>query len=136
MSIARRRLPDSNLPGAPARRSAFEIAPIRLPASERVTTKTGSAGSLITPLLHSPFRRLTSFNIGCWALDVRRSSANLQFKKLAGCDRIWSIRISAQYRVVGERHRDTISGAWIGPHNGFDKPSDKYALPGFHTIAA
>jgi hypothetical protein len=46
---------------------------------------------------------------------------SLQFKKLGGYDRIWSVRISAQYRAVGERHADTISWAWIGTHNEFDK---------------
>jgi mRNA-degrading endonuclease RelE of RelBE toxin-antitoxin system len=46
---------------------------------------------------------------------------SLQFKKLGGYERIWSVRISAQYRAVGERHADTISWAWIGTHNEFDK---------------
>jgi len=46
---------------------------------------------------------------------------SLQFKKLGGYERIWSVRISAQYRAVGERRGDTISWAWIGTHNEFDK---------------
>jgi mRNA-degrading endonuclease RelE of RelBE toxin-antitoxin system len=34
---------------------------------------------------------------------------SLRFKKLGGHDRVWSVRISAQYRAVGERHGETIS---------------------------
>lgn len=46
---------------------------------------------------------------------------SLRFKKLAGTERIWSVRISAQYRAIGERHGDVISWVWIGTHNEFDK---------------
>jgi hypothetical protein len=46
---------------------------------------------------------------------------SLRFKKLAGHDRVWSVRITAQYRAVGERRGGTISWAWIGTHNEFDK---------------
>lgn len=40
---------------------------------------------------------------------------SLRFKKLGGYDRVWSVRISAQYRAVGERHGDSISWAWLSP---------------------
>jgi hypothetical protein len=46
---------------------------------------------------------------------------SLRFKKLSGPDRAWSVRVSAQYRAVGERHGDTISWVWMGNHNDFDK---------------
>jgi mRNA-degrading endonuclease RelE of RelBE toxin-antitoxin system len=46
---------------------------------------------------------------------------SLRFKKLAGYDNIWSVRIGAQYRAVGERTGSKISWAWIGSHNDFDK---------------
>ena len=46
---------------------------------------------------------------------------SLQFKKLGSYDRVWSVRISDRYRAVGERRGDTISWAWIGTHNEFDK---------------
>ncbi len=42
-------------------------------------------------------------------------------KKLAGYDHAWSVRINEQYRAVGERRGNTISWAWIGTHNDFDK---------------
>jgi hypothetical protein len=46
---------------------------------------------------------------------------SLRFKKLSGSERVWSVRVSAQYRVVGERRGNTISWVWIGTHNEFDK---------------
>ena len=46
---------------------------------------------------------------------------SLRFKKLGGSDLIWSVRVSAQYRAVGERRGNTISWVWIGTHNEFDK---------------
>ncbi|PYK50668.1 MAG: hypothetical protein DME51_05150 [Verrucomicrobia bacterium] len=49
------------------------------------------------------------------------SHPSLQFKKLGRYEHIWSVRISAQYRAVGERRGDTISWGWVGNHNEFDK---------------
>lgn len=46
---------------------------------------------------------------------------SLRFKKLRGSDHIWSVRVTAQYRAVGERRGDAISWVWIGTHNDFDK---------------
>jgi hypothetical protein len=46
---------------------------------------------------------------------------SLRFKKLGGYDYVWSVRVNEQYRAVGERHGDTITWAWIGTHNEFDK---------------
>lgn len=45
---------------------------------------------------------------------------SLHFKKLAGYDHVWSVRINEQYRAVGERAGDVIEWAWIGSHNDFD----------------
>jgi hypothetical protein len=45
----------------------------------------------------------------------------LRFKKLAGYDHVWSVRINEQYRAVGERRGDTIVWVWVGSHNDFDK---------------
>jgi mRNA-degrading endonuclease RelE of RelBE toxin-antitoxin system len=53
--------------------------------------------------------------------DKNPDHPSLKFKKLGGYDRVWSVRISAQYRAAGERRGDTISWAWIGTHNEFDK---------------
>jgi hypothetical protein len=45
---------------------------------------------------------------------------SLRFKKLQGYGSVWSVRISEQYRAVGERIGDVIEWAWIGSHNEFD----------------
>ena len=46
---------------------------------------------------------------------------SLRFKKLAGYEQVWSVRINEQYRAVGERDGDTVVWVWIGSHNDFDK---------------
>jgi plasmid maintenance system killer protein len=46
---------------------------------------------------------------------------SLRFKKLAGYEHVWSVRINEQYRAVGERAGDTVTWVWIGTHNDFDK---------------
>ena len=46
---------------------------------------------------------------------------SLRFKKLAGYEDVWSVRISAQYRAIGQRKADEITWVWIGSHNDFDK---------------
>jgi hypothetical protein len=46
---------------------------------------------------------------------------SLRFKPLAGHEQIWSVRVTAQYRAVGERRGDKIVWVWIGSHNEFDK---------------
>src|SRR5438874_11682653 len=38
------------------------------------------------------------------------SHPSLRFKKLAGYENVWSVRINEQYRAVGERRGDTIMG--------------------------
>jgi len=46
---------------------------------------------------------------------------SLRFKKLAGHESIWSVRINDSYRALGERTGDTVTWFWIGSHNEFDK---------------
>ncbi len=46
---------------------------------------------------------------------------SLRFKKLAGYEDVWSVRINEQFRAVGERKGDTIVWVWLGSHNNFDK---------------
>ena len=45
---------------------------------------------------------------------------SLRFKKLAGHDRIWSVRINDSFRALAERDGDTVIWFWIGSHNDFD----------------
>jgi mRNA-degrading endonuclease RelE of RelBE toxin-antitoxin system len=47
--------------------------------------------------------------------------ASLRFKKLKAYENLWSVRITEQYRTVGERHGETVTWLWIGTHNEFDK---------------
>jgi hypothetical protein len=49
------------------------------------------------------------------------SHPSLRFKKLAGHERIWSLRINDSVRALGERRGDPITWFWIGSHNDFDK---------------
>jgi len=46
---------------------------------------------------------------------------SLRFKKLAGHDLIWSVRINQSVRALAERKGDTLVWFWIGSHNDFDK---------------
>ena len=46
---------------------------------------------------------------------------SLRLKKLAGHDRIWSVRINDSFRALAERDGDTVVWFWIGSHNDFDK---------------
>ena len=46
---------------------------------------------------------------------------SLRFKKLAGHDQVWSVRINDSYRALAERNGDTVIWFWIGSHNEFDK---------------
>lgn len=45
---------------------------------------------------------------------------SLRFKKLAGHENLWSVRVSLNIRAVGERSGDTIVWVWMGSHNEFD----------------
>lgn len=45
---------------------------------------------------------------------------SLRFKKLAGHDTVWSVRINDSFRAIAERHGDTVTWVWIGSHNDFD----------------
>ena len=48
------------------------------------------------------------------------SHNSLRFKKLAGHDNLWSVRVTISVRAVGHRDGDTIVWVWIGSHNEFD----------------
>jgi len=56
---------------------------------------------------------------GLFAENAQHPS--LRFKKLGGHDDLWTVRISEQYRAVGERRGDAMIWLWIGSHNDFDK---------------
>lgn len=52
---------------------------------------------------------------------VNPAQPSLRFKKLAGHERIGSVRINDSVRALAERDGDTVIWFWIGSHNDFDK---------------
>jgi hypothetical protein len=48
------------------------------------------------------------------------SHNSLRFKKLAGYDDLWSVRVSLDLRAVARRADQTIDWIWIGHHGVFD----------------
>jgi len=46
---------------------------------------------------------------------------SLRFKKLAGEDDVWSVRVSLDLRAVAHRQGDTVTWFWIGTHKEFDR---------------
>lgn len=82
--------------------------------------------SLVRPSFWSAYDQLAENN----KRDARKAYAvfardplhpSLRFKKLAGYEDVWSVRISAQYRAIGQRRGEVITWVWIGSHNEFDK---------------
>jgi plasmid maintenance system killer protein len=68
--------------------------------------------------LSDPIRQAARRSYALFAQNPDHPS--LRFKKLAGHENIWSVRINEQYRAVGERRGDTIIWVWVGTHNEFD----------------
>jgi hypothetical protein len=48
-------------------------------------------------------------------------SPGLEFKKLPPFDDIWSVRVTDDYRAVGQRQGDTIIWFFIGTHAEYDR---------------
>lgn len=46
---------------------------------------------------------------------------SLRFKKLAGEEDVWSVRVTLNLRAVAQREGDTVTWFWIGPHKEFDQ---------------
>jgi len=49
------------------------------------------------------------------------SHNSLRFKKLAGHESLWSVRVTLNIRAVGHRDGDAIVWVWIGSHGEFDR---------------
>ena len=45
----------------------------------------------------------------------------LEFKKLQGTTSLYSVRVGAHYRAVGELSGESINWFWIGSHADYDK---------------
>ena len=48
-------------------------------------------------------------------------SSGLNFKEVNKKRRLWSARISREYRVIGVQDGDSITWVWIGTHSEYDK---------------
>jgi hypothetical protein len=59
--------------------------------------------------LPAEVQRLAGKAYAVWKLDPGHSS--LHFKKLAGQDALWSVRIGRQYRALARRDGDLV--AWV-----------------------
>ena len=46
---------------------------------------------------------------------------SLHFHRLTSDPRLWSVRVSRNYRAVGRLQADTITWFWIGDHDDFDR---------------
>ena len=69
----------------------------------------------LDPMIKEAARR--SFRL----FEENPAHPSLRFKKLAGHDCIWSVRINDSFRALAERNGDTMTWFWIGSHNEFDK---------------
>ena len=83
--------------------------------NSRVRPSFWRAYRTLDPVVHVAARRAYEL----FARDPAHPS--LRFKKLAGNDHFWSVRVNEQYRAVGERQGENVFWIWIGTHNEFDK---------------
>ena len=82
--------------------------------------------SLTSPRFWVLYRRLPAA-IRQAARDAYRqfladpSHPSLHFHRLATDPRLWSARVTRDYRVVGLRQGNTMTWFWIGDHGEFDR---------------
>jgi hypothetical protein len=54
-----------------------------------------------------------------WSRDP--SHPSLRFKKIQNFDKVWSVRVSRNYRAVGARDGEKVVWFWIGSHADYDQ---------------
>jgi hypothetical protein len=64
-------------------------------------------------------QRLADKAYAIWSGDP--SHGSLSFKKLAGHDALWSVRIGRQYRALARRNGNLVVWVWIGHHSQYDR---------------
>lgn len=64
-------------------------------------------------------QRLADKAYAIWSRDP--SHGSLYFKKLAGHDALWSVRIGRQYRALARRRGNLVVWVWIGHHSEYDR---------------
>jgi hypothetical protein len=87
--------------------------------------------STTTPQFHKLFARLPE-QVQQQAREAYRlfkqnpSHPGLRFKQVHPSQPIYSLRISLDYRAVGEKEGDEITWFWIGSHSDYDKLLNKF----------
>ncbi|HSH38088.1 MAG TPA: hypothetical protein VK993_04815 [Chthoniobacterales bacterium] len=69
--------------------------------------------------LPAEVQRLSDKVYSMWLRDPSHTS--LHFKKLAGHDALWSVRIGRQYRALARCSGDLVVWVWIGHHSEYDR---------------
>ena len=69
--------------------------------------------------LPESIRRLAVKNYGFWRDNPRHPS--LDFKKLAGRDERFSVRVGDHYRALGHKIEGGVEWVWIGTHEEYNK---------------
>ena len=64
-------------------------------------------------------QRLADKNYRLWLADQRHPS--LDFKKLKGSDRRFSVRVGDHYRALGDMVEGGVVWVWIGSHEEYNK---------------
>lgn len=62
-------------------------------------------------------QRVAEEKFRLWKADPRHPS--LRFKQVK--PDLWAVRVSRNYRALGQRHGDHIDWFWIGPHDEYDR---------------
>ncbi|MEO6754423.1 MAG: hypothetical protein ABIP85_21825 [Chthoniobacteraceae bacterium] len=69
--------------------------------------------------LPAEVRKLADKGYAVWLADPGHGS--LHFKKLAGQEALWSVRVGRQYRALARRDGDLVVWVWIGHHSEYDR---------------
>jgi hypothetical protein len=69
--------------------------------------------------LPKPVRRIADKNFRLLKQNPHHPS--LQFKKIAGRDRLWSVRVGLGHRALAMAVGADFQWFWIGPHAAYDK---------------
>jgi hypothetical protein len=69
--------------------------------------------------LPASIQRLAGKNYQLWRDNPRHPS--LDFKKLAGREARFSVRVGDHYRALGQRTADGYEWVWIGSHEDYNK---------------
>ena len=69
--------------------------------------------------LPAEVRRLADRAYAAWLADPWHSS--LHFKKLAGHEALWSVRVGRQHRALAKRDGELVVWVWIGHHSEYDR---------------